>query len=156
MYHRVAASEGWVPLLLRIGVGLTFLFAGLGKVLGGVSGFAGFLGSLGVPLAGVAGPLVAYLELLGGLLLLLGLFTRPLSALLLVNMLVAMMLVSIPGWLGAENGIIGGFGQIRAELLLALSCVALLLSGAGPYSLDAVIFGRRAAQGSPALGSPAR
>src|SRR5687768_12613996 len=104
MYRRYTQYDDLVPLLLRIGVGLTFFFAGLGKVMGGVGGFAGFLGSLGVPLAGVMGPFVAYLELLGGLAILLGLVTRPVAALLIADMLVAMLLVTIPGWLGAENG----------------------------------------------------
>ena len=156
MYQRLSASENWVPLLLRIGVGLTFFLAGLGKVMGGVGGFAGFLGSLGVPMAGVAGPFVAYLELFGGLLLLAGLLVRPISALLVFNMLVAMLLVTVPGWLGAENGLAGGFGQTRAELLLALSCAARVLTGAGAYSLDAVLFGRRSQDERSALGSPAR
>ncbi len=144
MYQRLSASENWVPLLLRIGVGLTFFLAGLGKVMGGVGGFAGFLGSLGVPMAGVAGPFVAYLELFGGLLLLAGLLVRPISALLVFNMLVAMLLVTVPGWLGAENGLAGGFGQT-----LRRAAAGAIVRGAGAHRCRSILAGCRSVR--PAL-----
>jgi putative oxidoreductase len=145
VYRKYSEYENLVPLLLRIGVGLTFLFAGVSKVLGGVGGFSGFLASLGVPLAGVMGPFVAYLELLGGLAILLGLATRLVAALLIANMFVAMALVTIPGWMGAERGLAAGFAQTRVEVMLALACAALIITGAGLFSLDARIFGPREA-----------
>ncbi len=141
MYRRLEAYQSLVPLLLRVGVGLTFFFAGLGKVLGGVGGVAGFFGSLGVPLPGLMGPFISYLELLGGLAILLGLFTRPISILFICNMLVAMILVTIPGWLGFERGMVAGFSQTRVELLLLLASACLVITGAGPLSLDATLFG---------------
>ena len=143
MYRRLAAYQELVPLLLRIGVGLTFFFAGLGKVIGGVDGVAGFFGTLGIPLPGLMAPFISYLELLGGLAILLGLFTRPISILFIGNMLVAMALVSIPGWLGFERGMVAGFSQTRVELMLLLASACLVITGAGPLSLDATIFGDR-------------
>lgn len=150
MFRKLDAYQGLVPLLLRIGVGLTFVFAGLGKVLGGVGGVAGFFGSLGVPLPGLMAPFISYLELLGGLAILLGLFTRPLGLLMVGNMLVAMVLVSIPGWLGFERGLVAGFAETRVEFMLLLASACLIFTGAGPFSLDALLFGDR---GTPA---PAR
>ncbi len=71
MFDRLDAYRSYVPLLLRLGVGLTFFFAGLGKVMGGTAGVAGFFGSLGIPAPALMGPFIAYLELLGGLALIL-------------------------------------------------------------------------------------
>jgi putative oxidoreductase len=96
---------------------------------------------LGIPLPGLMAPFVSYLELLGGLAIMLGLFTRPISLLFIGNMLVALILVSIPGWLGSEQGLIGGFAQTRVELLLLLGSACLAITGAGPFSLDATLFG---------------
>lgn len=141
MFRRMAAYQSLVPLLLRIGVGLTFFFAGLGKVVGGVDGVAGFFGSLGIPLPGLMAPFISYLELLGGLAILLGLFTRPISLLLIGDMLVALALVSIPGWLGSERGLVGGFAETRIEFMLLLASACLAITGAGLFSLDAILFG---------------
>lgn len=79
MLRRLAGYESLAPLLLRIGIGLTFFLAGLGKVLGGTDRVGGFFGSLGVLLPSLMGPSIAYLELIGGLALILGLFTRAFS-----------------------------------------------------------------------------
>lgn len=139
-----------VPLLLRIGVGLTFFFAGLGKVLGGTAGVAGFFGSLGVPLPQLMAPFISYLELLGGLALLLGLLTRPVALLLAADMLVALLLVAIPGAMGAPS-IAEGWNNLRVELLLLVSSLTLALSGPGQISIDALIRGQGRSRNSTAL-----
>lgn len=144
MLRRLAGYESWAPLLLRIGIGLTFFLAGLGKVLGGTDRVAGFFGSLGIPLPGLMGPLIAYLELIGGLALMLGLLTRVLSLLFVANMLVAMLLVTLPAMFGAEN-VVQGFNDTRTEVLLLLGSAALALLGAGPISVDRALLGDRAA-----------
>ncbi len=81
--HGLAAYHQLAPVVLRLGIGLTFFFAGLGKVLGGVDNVARFFARLGIPLPGLMGPLIAYLELLGGLALLGGGLTRLVSLLFL-------------------------------------------------------------------------
>jgi putative oxidoreductase len=157
VYRRLSQYDDLVPVILRVGVGLTFFFAGLAKVLGGVDGLTGFFGSLGIPLPGLMAPFISYLELFGGLAILLGLLTRPIAALLIGDMLVAMLLVKIPAWMSAENGMAGGFAETRIEFLLALVCVALIITGAGAYSLDAKLFGREAvARRAEPRVSPAR
>ncbi len=99
---------------------------------------------------GLMAPFISYLELIGGLAILLGIFTRPLGLLFIGNMLVAMVLVTIPGWLGFERGLVAGFAQTRVEFLLLLASACLMLIGAGPFSLDALLFRDR---GTP---TPAR
>ena len=140
--RRLGSYAHWAPLVLRLGIGLTFFFAGLDKVLGGTAGVAGFFGSLGVPLPGVMAPFISYLELLGGLALILGVFTRAFSLLFVGDMLVALLLVGIPAFLGAES-IPQGWSELRTELLLLVGSLALALLGPGLLSLDAAFFGER-------------
>ncbi len=135
----LAAYHQLVPVVLRVGIGLTFFFAGLGKVVGGVDNVARFFASLGIPLPGLMGPLIAYVELLGGLALLVGVLTRLFSLLFLCNMAVALLLAGVPRALEAEN-IAAGFSALRVEVLLLLGSAALALLGAGRLSIDAAVF----------------
>ncbi len=130
----------WSPLFIRFALGSVFLVSGVGKLFAvgpkamGISGFAGFLGSLGVPLPALFAWFVATLELVGGLLLLVGLFTRYAAVLLAIDMLVATWLVHLP------NGFAVGNGGYEYTLVLALVSVALVFSGPGRLALEHVIF----------------
>lgn len=65
-------------LIGRVLMSIIFITAGYGK-LGGVEGTAGYMASMGIPLPSVTVWLVIALELLGGIALLLGFFTRYVS-----------------------------------------------------------------------------
>lgn len=127
-------------LVLRAVAGTVFLAHGAQKVF--VYGFAGVATAfegMGVPLAGVAGPAVALVELLGGLALIAGLLTRTAAAGLAIVMLGAMVLVHLPAGFFLPNG-------IEFVLTLLGAAVAIALTGPGAFSVDAVI-GRRRARG---------
>ena len=100
--------------MLRAGAGLLFMAHGLQKVFG-------LFGGTVVPLAsrmGVAG----MLELVGGLLLVLGVFTRPVALILAGEMLVAYVIAHLPrGMVPLQNG-----GELA--LLYALIFVFLALT----------------------------
>lgn len=144
MLRRLESYQSLVPLLLRLGVGLTFFFAGLSKVMGGTAGVAGFFGKLGIPLPGVMGPFISYLELLGGLALILGLLTRVFGLLFICDMLVAILVAKLPA-MGAK-GIADGWTQIRTELLLLVGSASLAILGAGLFSVDAALLGEKPAE----------
>lgn len=113
--------------LLRIGAGALFLQHGLQKTFG-------LLG--GVPPTGGAVPLFSQfgaagvMEIIGGTLLILGLFARPVAALLTLEMLAAYMMVHLPqgGWPAQNQG--------ELALLYALIFAYFTAHGAGALSLD--------------------
>jgi len=146
--QRLSTYHPLVPLLLRLGVGLTFFFAGLGKVIGGVDGVAGFFGSLGIPLPGLMAPFITYLELLGGLALILGVLTRWFGLLFIGDMLVAILLAKVPAAGQAEH-LAAAFGEIRVELLLLVASACLAIIGAGRLSVDAALLGDRPRVAAP-------
>ncbi len=143
-----------VPLLLRGGVGLTFLLSGLAKVLGGVENVADYFASLGIPSPHVLGPAISYLELGGGLALLLGLLTRVFGVLFVCEMLVAIVVARLPSAATAAS-LVEAFTSVRLELLLLLAALCLALLGSGRLSLDGVLAeGRRSrARGADDQGS---
>jgi putative oxidoreductase len=122
--------------LLRIVIGFLFFQHGYGKLFGALPGVTGPSGP--VPLVSLIG-LSGILEVFGGILILLGLFTRPVAFILSGEMAVAYFRVHVhKGFWPVENG-----GE-----LAALSCfVYLFLAAAGPgaWSLDSRIARGRAA-----------
>jgi uncharacterized membrane protein YphA (DoxX/SURF4 family) len=142
MFQRLSSYQPLAPLLLRLGIGLTFFFAGLGKIMGGIDGVVGFFGSLGIPAPGIMAPFVAYLELIGGLALILGVLTRLFGSLFIAVMAVAIVTARLSGAMEAE-GLPAAFNEIRLEVVLLLGSAALVLWGAGALSIDAAVLGDR-------------
>lgn len=127
-------SEKWqdiAPLILRLALGFIFLVHGWQKISGDF--FPGFLTQLSVPMPAFFAFIVTWLEFLGGIALILGLLTHLASKLLAIEMLVALFLVHIKNGFYITNG--------GAEFALALfaGCVALMIIGAGKFSIDAKI-----------------
>jgi putative oxidoreductase len=123
--------------VLRIILGILFAAHGWQKfnewtIAGTQASFA----KMGVPAADVMAPAVAVLELAGGVALILGILTRIVAALLVLDMLGALILVHAPAGIFAANG---GYELV---LLLAAAALALALTGAGRFSLDRALFGR--------------
>lgn len=117
--------------LLRVGAGVLFLQHGLQKVFGLLGGFMGTPGAT-APLMSQMG-LAGVLEVVGGTLLILGLFTRPVAVVLLLEMLSAYFIAHLPqgGW-PIQNG-----GE--PALLFALIFAFFAANGAGRFSLDGTI-----------------
>lgn len=124
-----AASLGL--LVLRIVVGAVFIAHGAQKIFeDSLPATAEAFAGMGVPLAPVLGPAVAVLELAGGILLVLGLLTRPIALLLAATMVVALVLVHLSAGFWATDG---GYEYVA---VLAAGGVALALTGAGRLSAD--------------------
>ncbi|EMA48027.1 DoxX family protein [Halococcus saccharolyticus] len=125
----------------RLALGIIFVVSGVGKVFAmgpkasGIDAFAGMLAQLGVPLPTVTAWGVGVLELVGGGLLLIGLLTRLVAALLAVDMAVATVLVHLP------NGFVVSDGGYEYTFVLTLSALGLALSGPGVLSVRRALTG---------------
>lgn len=118
---------------LRIVLGVVFTAHGAQKFAQGIPGVAQGFSGMGVPLAEVAAPLVAGLELVGGILLMVGVATRVVGLLLAVDMVVAGLLAHATAGFFAQDG---GFEYV---LVLAVASLAIALTGPGRFSLDALV-----------------
>ena len=130
------------PTVLRLALGAVFFGHGAQKLFGvwggdGPSGTAAFFNQLGLTPAYLLALGVGVIELVGGLLLIGGLFTLPVSAALTVNMLVAIWKVHFANgfFLNWKNAPGVGHG-FEYNLVLIAGLVALMFSGPGALSLD--------------------
>ena len=133
------------PLLVRLFVGYFFFETGLGKVQN-LGAFVERFEEWGIPFPAASAAVSAYTELLGGALLVLGLFTRLASIPLFINMVVATLTVKMKRVAGLDD-----FVELD-EPLYALSFLWLFFSGPGPLSLDRLatwLLRRRAAKAPP-------
>ena len=129
--------QGWGITALRVVVGIVFLAHGGQKLfVWGFGGVAGFLGQVGIPAPMLAAVVVTLVEFLGGLALLLGLFTRWAAIPLAINMAVAILTVHLRAGFFLPNG-------YEFALTLLAANVALILLGSGEASLDSLL-GKRA------------
>ena len=124
----------YAPLVLRLVTGVIFALHGLQKLQGGIPGTAGFVGSLGFPMPEVFAVLLIAAELGGGILLILGLLTRWAAKALVVVSLVALFLVHLP------NGFYMATGGYEYILLLLAASTSIMLTGAGTWSLDRMLW----------------
>lgn len=136
---RNATGISWGLLVLRVVTGVVFIAHGAQKIFeytlpGTVQSFAG----MGVPLPEIAAPLVAFVELIGGAMLVIGLFTRLAGILLAVDMAVALVLVHL------SAGLWVGEGGYEFVAVLGAVALALALAGAGRFSVDRGVLRGRA------------
>jgi putative oxidoreductase len=121
-------------ILVRVIVGGVFLTEGIQKFL-----FAGELGvgrftKIGIPFPEVMAPFVGVVEIVGGLLLLVGLLTRLATIPLIIDMLVAIESTKIP--ILVKDGPWKMIHESRVDGSMLLGSIFLLVVGAGAWSLD--------------------
>lgn len=126
----------YAPTVLRLATGVIFALHGWQKLQGGIPATAGFVGSLGFPMPELFAVLLIAAELGGGIMLVLGLLTRWAAKALVVVSLVALFLVHLP------NGFFMATGGYEYILLLLAASVSLMLTGAGKWSLDRMLWKR--------------
>jgi len=113
--------------VLRVVLGIIMVVHGYHKVFGGLHHHAQLVASLGIP--GWLGYVSAFVEFLGGILLVAGFLTRCAAIAVCIDMGVAIAKVH---W---HNGLTGQ-GGIEFPLSLAAIAFALIFTGAGPISVD--------------------
>jgi uncharacterized membrane protein YphA (DoxX/SURF4 family) len=111
---------------------------------------AGRFAHIGIPYPDLMGPFVGVVEIVCGILIILGLLTRLAAVPLILIMIVAIISTKIPILLGhdfwifhvaklARYGFWSAAHEARADFCMLLGALYLLIEGAGASSLDAVI-----------------
>jgi putative oxidoreductase len=117
-------------LFLRCGLALVFGFHGYPKLFGKTAVWVSAFERLGLP--GYFVYIVAVIEVVGGLMLLLGLYTPVAALLLVVDMGAAMWKYNFSEGVFAVR-------EYELPLVLGLAALTLATTGAGPWSLDHLI-----------------
>lgn len=125
--------QRWGLLPLRLVVGLVFLMHGGQKLLVfGLAGTADIMGKLGIPLPTLAAAIVIAAEILGGIAIISGFYTRWAGAVLAIEMLVAIPVARLSGGFFAPYG-------FEFEFALLGACLTFFAIGSGPVAPERLL-----------------
>jgi putative oxidoreductase len=140
----------WYAIPLRLIVGLGFVAHGYAKLSRGADGFIAILQAIGMPFAELLGWGTIVVEIVGGLMILLGAFVPVATLPMIIVLLSAIFTVHLPNGFSSikllsYDAAGAHFGQpgYECDLLYIAGLVALCIGGAGPLSLDGYITARR-------------
>lgn len=137
----IATKDSFAPLALRVPVGIIFAAHGSQKLFGwfggyGLEGTGKWMASIGLEPGVLMAALAGSAEFFGGLLILLGLATRPAALVAAFTMVVAILSVHI------HNGLFMSNNGYEFGLALLAATLSLVISGGGRVSVDQVISSR--------------
>ncbi|ULO08331.1 DoxX family protein [Paenibacillus sp. 19GGS1-52] len=126
-----------VSIIMRVVLGIIFVFHAVDKFQMGLGNVEAWFTSLGIP--GFVAYVVVVIELVGGIMLILGLFTRYVSALFVIVLIGAIMTAKLSvGLLG--NGQMAGYELDLGFILISLY---LIVADRTPLSVDHLVMGKR-------------
>ena len=134
-------------VLIRLLVGWVFVVEGILKFRLPEDLGAGRFATIGIPAPHTMATVVGAVEIVFGALVLIGLFTRVASLVLLIDMAVAIAATKIPIWLGhrywrfplpklKHYGLLSMLHESRTDISMVLALLFLLIVGAGAWSAD--------------------
>jgi putative oxidoreductase len=152
----------WAPLPLRLVIGYGFMAHGWAKLSRGPAAFAKLLEQIGAPFPEATAWASTLIEILGGLAIIAGAFVAAVSIPLIVMMLVALFTVHLRYGFSAINttGVTAEGPQFgppgyEINLLYIAGLLALILRGAGPFSIDRLLARRQRKPAASASEPPA-
>ncbi|SDJ57828.1 DoxX family protein [Salimicrobium halophilum] len=116
-------------LIVRVILGIIFFMHGLDKFQGGLGNTAGFFDSVGVP--GFLAYVVAFIELIGGIVLILGIGTKVIGTLFAIIMVGAILTAK------RSAGFLGGY---ELDLALLGMSIYTALAGNKGFALGETLF----------------
>lgn len=121
-------------ILIRLLVGAVFLSEGIQKFLFPAALGVGRFTKIGIPVPQFLAPFVGVVEIVCGVLLVIGLLTRLATIPLLIDISVAIITTKIP--MLSTAGFWGMAHEARTDYCMLLGLAFLLLAGSGPFSID--------------------
>jgi len=121
-------------ILLRLIVGVIFLSEGIQKFLFPDALGVGRFIKIGIPMPEIMAPFVGVVEIVFGILLVIGLFTKISSLPLIINITVAIVSTKIP--LLIHEGFWKMAHEARTDFSMLFCLIFILLVGGGKYSID--------------------
>ena len=139
----LASNAGWGGLILRAPLGVILMAHGAQKLFGWFGGYGleatgQWMASIGITPGHLMALLAGSGEFFGGLALAIGLLARPAAAVTAFTMLVALFVVHF------DNGFFLSNNGYEYALVLATTSIAILLTGAGRFSMDHLVLQRLA------------
>jgi putative oxidoreductase len=132
-----ASAGPIVYTIVRIVVGIMFVMHVWGKFnVGPAAVAANVMAKNGLEPALAFAYAAMFLESVGGVCLIIGLFTRFFAAALAIEMAIALLFVHLP------KGYAAGTGGYEYVLLIGAVCLAIAIRGGGPLSVDAKVVGK--------------
>ncbi|MCR9066154.1 MAG: DoxX family protein [Cytophagales bacterium] len=134
-FFKITALPPYVDFaifILRVGVGLLLIPHGYSKLLKILNGDLGFADPLGLGSA-ISLYATVFAEMFCSALLVIGLFTRPVLAILIFTMMVIVFVVH-----GGD-----GLDKMERGLLFLIPYFSLFIWGPGRYSIDFFLFGKK-------------
>lgn len=135
-------------LIIRLMAGSVFFWEGIMKFIYAAQGVGRFT-KLGFPFPETTAHFVAVCEIIGGLFLIFGLFTRITAFYFIIQMIVAVLSTKIDLYFGTsplplppappKTGFWAVLHESRSDYAQILTCLFLLIEGAGRRSLDFII-----------------
>jgi putative oxidoreductase len=134
--RRLLATNGpWSVIFVRLLVGAVFLSEGIQKFVYPEALGVGRFAKIGIPVPGVMAPFVGVVEIVCGLLVVVGLATRLAAVPLLIDIVVAIATTKIP--MLVKDGFWKMAHEARTDYAMLLGLAFLLAVGGGKASLDA-------------------
>jgi putative oxidoreductase len=153
LFRPGAGPSSTAQLLVRAPAGAVFITSGIVKFLFKNQG-SGRFSNLGFPAPADLAHFVGAVEIVGGCMIAIGLFTRLASIALVIDMLVAIATTKAPLLFGAGPEPVAAMPKIgfwafayqsRLDFTMLSACLYFALAGAGLASLDALLARRRVA-----------
>ncbi len=119
--------SGWGLTLVRLSMGLIFMAHGYQKFMMGMAGVASYFAKVGIPMPELMAPVIATVELVGGILLILGLATR------WVGLVLALEMIVTGFWVQTR---MNGWNASELDRILLAAGLLLFLAGPGRAAVD--------------------
>jgi putative oxidoreductase len=136
----------WYAVPLRLIIGFGFMQHGYAKLARGPDDFVSLLHAMGIPFDFLLGWATIIVEIVGGLLVLLGALVPLATIPMVIVLLVAIFTVHLPNGfssikLQSFDAAGAHFGQpgYETDLLYLAGLIALCIGGAGPFSVDGIL-----------------